>query len=128
MELDPAEHPPRFTRSFPMGKWPNWRTLRKSANRVTPPRQTETEKILEAAVAGIPRVAKIIADFPIEFREGALEVAERRYQQTVWDLGYAEADAQGWISVVMFRLRSQVAALGTKKLEGSGSELKRSLK
>ena len=83
---------------------------------------SEPEKILEAAVAGIPRIAKVIADYPIELREGALELAEQRYQQTVCDLGYAEADAQGWISVVMFRLRNQVAKLGKKKPEGSGSE------
>jgi hypothetical protein len=81
---------------------------------------SEREEILEVAVAGIPRVAKLIADFPIEFQEGGLEVAERRYQQTVRDLGYAEADAQGWISVVMFRLRNQVAELGTKKLKMRG--------
>jgi hypothetical protein len=62
--------------------------------------RSEREKILEVAVSGIPRIAKVIADFPIEFREGALEVAERRYQQTVCDLGYSEADAQGWISIV----------------------------
>jgi hypothetical protein len=75
---------------------------------------SEREKILELAVAGIPRIAKVIADFPIEFREGALEVAERRYQQTVWDLGYSKADAQGWISTVMFRLRNHVVELSTK--------------
>ena len=88
--------------------------------------RSEAEKILEVAVAGIPRIAKVIADFPIEFREGALEVAERRYQQTVCDLGYAEGDAQGWISVVMFRLR-QVAELSTKKLDGSGSEAEKNV-
>jgi hypothetical protein len=81
---------------------------------------SETEEILEVAVAGIPRVAKLIADFPIEFQEGALEVAERRYQRTVRDLGHAEADAQIWTSAVMFRLRSQVA--GHEEAGGSGSE------
>jgi hypothetical protein len=101
---------------------PNWGGSFPMANR------SEAEKILEVAVAGKPRIAKVIADFPIEFREGALEVAERRYQQTVCDLGYAEGDAQGWISVVMFRLRRQVADLSTKKLEGSGSEAERALK
>jgi len=89
--------------------------------------RSEAEKILEVAVAGIPRIAKVIADFPMEFREGALEVAERRYQQTVCDLGYAEGDAQGWISVVMFRLRRQVAELSAKKLDGSGSEAEKSV-
>jgi hypothetical protein len=88
---------------------------------------SEREKILEVAVSGIPRIAKVIADFPIEFREGALKVAERRYRQTVCDLGYAEADTQGWISVVMFRLRNQVAELSTKELDGSGSEAEKSV-
>ena len=101
---------------------PNWGGSFPMANR------SEVEKILEVAVAGIPRIAKVIADFPIEFREGALEVAERRYQQTVCDLGYAEGDAQGWISVVMFRLRRQVAELSTTKLDGSGSEAEKSVK
>jgi hypothetical protein len=86
------------------------------------------EKILEVAVSGIPQIAKVIAGFPIEFQEGAFEVAERRYHQTVCDLGYAEADAQGWISLVMFRLRNKVAELSTKKLDGSGSEAERALK
>ena len=90
--------------------------------------RSEAEKILEVAVAGIPRIAKVIADFPIEFREGALEVAERRYQQAVCDLGYAEGDVQGWISVAMFRLRRQVAELSTTKLDGSGSEAEKSVK
>jgi hypothetical protein len=75
---------------------------------------SEREKVPELAVAGIPRIAKVIADFPIEFREGALEVAEKRYQQTVCDLGYSKADARGWISMVMFRLRNHVAELSTK--------------
>ena len=90
---------------------------------------SETEKVLEAAVAGIPRIAKVIADFPNEFREGALKVAERRYRQTVCNLGYAEADAEGWISVVMFRLRSRVAEFGhSKKLKAVGPSLGGSLK
>ena len=81
---------------------------------------SESERILEQAVAGIPRIAKVIAGYPVESREG-VELAERRYQQTVCDLGYAEADAQGWISVVMFRLRRKVAEFSTKKLEGGWS-------
>jgi uncharacterized protein YecA (UPF0149 family) len=83
---------------------------------------TESEKILEGAVSGTSRVAKTIAEVPTEFREQALEAAERSYQQTVRDLGYTEAGAEGWISAVMFRLRSQVAEFGTKKLEVVGSE------
>jgi hypothetical protein len=69
----------------------------------------QTEMILADAITGIPRVAKKIAEIPTEFRESALEAAERSYSQTLRDLGYAEPDAQVWISAVMFRLLSQVA-------------------
>ena len=80
----------------------------------------ETERILEAAVAGIPRVAKIIAEIPTALHERAFEAAKRSYQRTMRDLGRAEADAQIWTSAVMFRLRSQVA--GYEEAEGSRSE------
>jgi hypothetical protein len=83
---------------------------------------SESEKILEQAVAGISRVAKTIAEIPTEFREQALEAAERSYQQTVRDLGYTEADAQGWISAMMFRLRKQVAEQEESGGRGSQAE------
>ena len=68
----------------------------------------ESERILQAAVAGIPRVAITIAQIPTAFRERALQAVARSYQQTVRELGYTEADAQIWISAVMLRLRSNV--------------------
>ena len=37
----------------------------------------EAEKVLEAAFAGIPRVAQAIAETPAEQRAKALEAAER---------------------------------------------------
>ena len=70
----------------------------------------ESEGILQAAVAGIPRVARTIAEIPIALRERALAAVARSYQQTVRELGdHAEADAQIWISAMMLRLRSEVA-------------------
>ena len=69
----------------------------------------ESERILQAAVAGIPRVAMTIAQIPTAFRERALQAVVRSYQQTVRELGHTEADAQIWISAVMLRLRSNVA-------------------
>jgi len=70
----------------------------------------ESEGILEAAVAGIPRVARTIAEIPIALRERALAAVARSYQQTVRGLGeHTEADAQIWVSAVMLRLRSEVA-------------------
>ncbi len=51
---------------------------------------SEESEILEAAVAGIPRVAKVVASIPEEDREKALEAAESTYRQTVWDLRYEQ--------------------------------------
>src|SRR5262252_3193114 len=75
----------------------------------------ETGRILEAAVAGIPRVAKMIAEIPTESRERAFKAAQQKYQQTVRDLGYAEAAAEHWASAVISRLRSQVTELEYKE-------------
>jgi hypothetical protein len=70
----------------------------------------ESEGILQTAVAGIPRVARTIAEIPIALRERALEAVARSYQQTVRELSHhTEADAQIWVSAVMLRLRSEVA-------------------
>ena len=69
----------------------------------------ESERILQAAVAGIPRVAMTIAGIPTAFRERALAAVARSYQQTVRELGHTEADTQIWVSAVMLRLRSDVA-------------------
>ena len=42
---------------------------------------SEPEETLEVAIAGIPRIAKVIADYPIELREGALELVFRSHQR-----------------------------------------------
>jgi hypothetical protein len=68
----------------------------------------ESERILREAVAGIPRVARTIAEIPAALRERALEAVARSYQQRLRELGHTEADAQIWISAVMLRLRSQI--------------------
>jgi hypothetical protein len=68
----------------------------------------ESERILRAAVAGIPRVAMTIAEIPAALRERALDAVARSYQQGLRELGYTETDAQIWISAVMLRLRSQI--------------------
>jgi Holliday junction resolvasome RuvABC DNA-binding subunit len=59
-------------------------------------------------LAGIPRVAEVVASIPSEQQSRALDAAESSYRQTLQDLGYEEAPIQGWISAVMFRLRSEV--------------------
>ena len=69
---------------------------------------SEEEEVLEAAVAGIPRVAQAIAETPAEQRAKALEAAERSYHQTVQDLGYEEGRVQSWVAAVMLRLQTEV--------------------
>ena len=87
----------------------------------------ESERILQAAVAGLPRVAMTIAEIPTALPERALEAVARSYQQTVRELGHTEADAQIWISAVMLRLRSGVAEQ-RKRLERVGPGSKTSIK
>jgi len=65
-------------------------------------------EILEAAVAGIPRVAEVVASVSLEHRARALEAAESSYRQTVRNLGYEEGPSQSWVSAVMLRLQTEV--------------------
>lgn len=69
---------------------------------------SQEKEILEAAVAGIPRVAEAVASIPEEERAKALEAAETAYRQTVRELGYEEGPAEGWVSTIMLQLRSQL--------------------
>ena len=52
---------------------------------------SEKAELPEAAVAGIPRAAQVIAAIPAKHSAGALERAERNYLQAVQDVDYAEA-------------------------------------
>jgi hypothetical protein len=65
----------------------------------------DEDEVLSAAIAGIPRVAELIATVPDEHRSRVLEAAEKSYIDTAHSLGYQDADAQQWASVVMSRLR-----------------------
>jgi len=65
---------------------------------------SEHEMIFEAAIAGIPRVAELIAAIPPEQRVTALNAAEQSCQKTARDLGYEDAAAQQWASELISRL------------------------
>jgi hypothetical protein len=75
----------------------------------------EKVKALEAAVAGIPRVAEVIAAIPAEHRVQALHAARRSYLRTTLDLGYGDAAAKKWVSAVMFRLGAELKERGSAK-------------
>jgi len=64
----------------------------------------EEDESFKAAVSGIPRVAQLIAAFPVDRWARALDAAEQSYRQTARNLGYSEAAAQEWASAVMSRL------------------------
>jgi hypothetical protein len=78
----------------------------------------EPEDILEAAVAGVRKVAAAIAAVPEEHRERAFEAAERSYQQTIRDLGYPEDAARSWVSAMMYRLHADVKEISKGDANG----------
>ena len=67
-----------------------------------------SEEVLEAAVARIPEITRIIASLPVEDHRSAFDVAERSYLRTAKYLGGADDLAQRWASAVMLRLRAEV--------------------
>ena len=79
----------------------------------------EIEKILEAALAGVPQVARVIADGPDEHREKAMAAAERSYLKTAQDLGCAEVPSKNWVNAIMHYLRAQVAEQELAKLHSA---------
>ena len=68
--------------------------------------------MLQAAVAGVRRVAAAIAALPREDQERAFQAAERAYTQTVRDLDYPEDAAHSWVAAMMHRLRADVQKVG----------------
>jgi hypothetical protein len=67
----------------------------------------QDDGVLSNVLAGLPRVAELIATVPEQKRERALEAAEQSYRKTARELGYGEADAQQWAATVMLRLRGK---------------------
>ena len=77
-------------------------------------------RTLSAAIAGLPKIAELIAAVPTEDRARALEAAEKSYVQTALNLGYDDADAQQWASAVMLRLRLGESVEGPSSSAGGG--------
>jgi hypothetical protein len=77
------------------------------------------ERVLEAAINGVSRVADVILATPGERRPKALEAAANSYRQTAQDLGYDEAEIHEWLHGLMSRLRTEIAAreLGQRRSE-----------
>jgi hypothetical protein len=80
----------------------------------------EGDEALSAAIAGLPKIAEVIAAVPTEDRARALEAAEKSYTQTALNLGYDDAGAQQWASTVMLRLRLGESVEGPSSSAGGG--------
>lgn len=65
----------------------------------------EGDELLSAAIAGLPKVAELIAAVPAGDRVRALEAAQKSYVQSALVLGYEDVDARQWASAIMMRLR-----------------------
>ena len=79
----------------------------------------KAEEVLEAAVAGVSRVAEAIAAMPAESRVTALEAAERSYRNTAMELGYGLERAEQWAETMMVSLRAELEFL-RQVLKGGG--------
>jgi hypothetical protein len=73
--------------------------------------ELESESALETALAGVPRVAGLIASLSAEDRHKAFAAAERSYYATAVELGFPEGQAQGWATVLLAGLRRELDAL-----------------
>ena len=76
----------------------------------------KSDEVLRSALAGVPRVATVIAYMPPQERERALAAAEQSYERTAQELGFTRAAARQWASTVLRRLKEEVA-----ELQGTGS-------
>jgi hypothetical protein len=74
----------------------------------------QEDEVLSAAIAGVSRVAELLATIPAGDRSRALEAAEKSYLQTAHALGYKDAEAELWASEIMWRLRMEEAKLSVQ--------------
>jgi hypothetical protein len=80
---------------------------------------SDEEAFLCAAIAGIPRVAGVIAGVVPEHRTMALRAARQGYVQTLRDLGYEEVVARKWALPILLQL-----CIATKKAVATRSKLR----
>ena len=73
------------------------------------------DEVLRSALAGVPRLATVIAYMPPQDRERAFTAAKQSYERTAQKLGYTRAAARQWASAVLRRLKEEVA-----ELQGAG--------
>jgi hypothetical protein len=86
--------------------------------RMTSSASEKSDEVLRSALAGVPRVATVIAYMPPQDRKRAFTAAKQSYERTAQKLGYTRAAARQWASAVLRRLKEEVAELqGTDRGE-----------
>jgi DNA-directed RNA polymerase specialized sigma24 family protein len=83
----------------------------------------KSDEVLKSALAGVPRVAKVIAYMPPQERERAFAAAKQSYERTAQELGLTRAAARQWASTVLRRLKEEVAELQGTGPREAGNEL-----
>jgi hypothetical protein len=93
--------------------WSAWEKLDVRSSVMSQDLQNDT--VLSNVIAGLPKVAELIATVPAERRPKALAAAEESYFRTARALGYREDTARQWSSVVMSRLREEMPLAGQQR-------------
>ncbi len=65
----------------------------------------DADGVLSKVIAGLPKVAELIAAIPEARRSQALEAVEQSYFKSARELGYDESDARQWAAAVMSQMR-----------------------
>ena len=65
----------------------------------------EGDPFFSKVLAGLPRIAELIATVPEHKRPQALDAARQSYFKTACEFGYGTAEAQDWAAAVMSHLR-----------------------
>jgi hypothetical protein len=73
--------------------------------------------ILETIIVGIPRVAKVMEDLPVEQLWSVLAAVEDSYRGALDRYGFSEADCVTLTSAIMRRLKGQLGADGLTEKE-----------
>jgi hypothetical protein len=76
---------------------------------------SERNEILASALAGIPSVARAIAESPAYRWSRALDAARRSYLRSAKNIGFSDEAADTWVAAVMFHLRLELKKVVAKR-------------
>lgn len=86
--------------------------------------QSTESEFIRSTIVGIQSVAEAIAAVAPERQAKALDAANRSYVRAARELGYDDAAAVKWASIVMLRLRIEMERIARRsQLAASHNEL-----